>query len=513
VSFRVRPWPRKNAGRLLGAARQKEKFADSRSELTGAKIFVYHGRARGTPVQPHPTDVERRHSELQAQIDRLSLALHQWRDSPENLQPMEQHLSQLTERCNEILNRWTETDERHTQAVTELEKRLRDWGEIENRLQQDSYQRIREFEQTIEHEWQALRQLHEEPVKQLREQAAALGETCVAAANLALRGFERAEARFAALEADLQNRMVELSRELHAALAELRGSAPRSTSLSAATAPFPLESVMRIHDQLRGPDEAARANLPAGAQRAVADAPAQAKAVPQLPEAAAALAERVESLERAVTTGKDEVKEAADRTESARRTSRVALVVIALAVVVGAALFFRMQRDVQAKLTDAATRVEAAERQSVKATDTAAQQIASTRQQAERQIADAQQTAQRAAVVSNVLAAPDLVRYNLVGGESAPRAYGQILWSRTRGLVFSASRLSAREGAVFQLWLVTPGAPVSAGLLAPDSAGRVTLSTDTPPRVPRPVIGAWVTVEPAGGSEAPTGVTVLTRPQ
>jgi hypothetical protein len=462
-------------------------------------------------VQPHPTDVERRHSELQAQIDRLSLALHQGRDLPENLQPIEEHLSQLTARCAEILNRWTQADERHTQAVAELEKRLRDWGEIENRLLQESYQRIREFEQTVGHEWQALRQLHEEPVKQLREQAAALGETCVAAANLALRGFERAEARFAALEADLQNRMGELSRELHTALAELRGGAPRPASLAAATAPFPLESVMRIHDQLRGSD--ASANLAAGPQRTITDAPGQGKAVPQLPEATAALTQRVESLERAVTTGKDEVKEAADRTESARKTSRMALVAIAVAVVLGAALFFRMQRDVQAKLTDAAARVQAAEQQATQVTETASRQIASTRQEAERQIADAQQTAQRAAIVSNVLAAPDLVRYNLAGGEAAPRANGQILWSRTRGLVFSASRLPAREGAAYQLWLVTAGAPVSAGLVTPDSAGRVTLATDTPPRVPRPVIGARLTLEPAGGSQAPTGATVLTRPQ
>ena len=128
------------------------------------------------------------------------------RDDGEVL-PMEQRLSALTERCAEILNRWSDNDQRHADAIKQLESKLNDWNAIEQRLEQDSLQRIREFEGTIEHEWSQLRQLHAEPVKQLREQTATLGETCVAAANLALRGFERAESRFAALEADLQERL------------------------------------------------------------------------------------------------------------------------------------------------------------------------------------------------------------------------------------------------------------------------------------------------------------------
>ena len=160
--------------------------------------------------------------DLQAQIDQLSLALRQWRETQDLLQPMEQRLSMLTERCADILNRWSDTYQRHADAIKQIETKLNDWSAIESRLEQDSLQRIREFEGTIEHEWAQIRQMHTEPVKQLREQTATLGETCVAAANLALRGFERAEARFAALEADLQERLSQLSHDVQTALSDLR---------------------------------------------------------------------------------------------------------------------------------------------------------------------------------------------------------------------------------------------------------------------------------------------------
>jgi hypothetical protein len=107
------------------------------------------------------------------------------------------------------------------------------------------------LDRTIGHEWKAIRQIHEEPVKQLREQAAALGETCVAAANLALRSFERAEARISALETTLQGRLSALSEEVHAALAELHRQVPAQGVLGSPVAPFPLEGVVRIHDELR----------------------------------------------------------------------------------------------------------------------------------------------------------------------------------------------------------------------------------------------------------------------
>jgi anti-sigma-K factor RskA len=79
--------------------------------------------------------------------------------------------------------------------------------------------------------------------------------------------------------------------------------------------------------------------------------------------------------------------------------------------------------------------------------------------------------------------------------------------------VFSASRLPRlADTNTYQFWLITRVGPVSAGLLTPDEAGRITFVTDTPGNVPRPVIGASVTLEPTGGRPRPSGTRVLEIP-
>jgi hypothetical protein len=464
-------------------------------------------------VQQQATDVELRLSELQTQIDRLSLALHQWHATPEDGHPTEEHLSQLLERCNETLSRVSAIDERHSKTIAQLEARLSDWSFIESRLEQDSDQRIRQFEQIIEHEWQALRKLHEDPARQLREQAASLGETCIAAANLALRGFERSEARFADLEAGLQGRMTQLAGELQAAVADLRSaSGLPPASLPADVSPFPLESVMRIHDELRrsdNPKDPAPPALAAGQDSSLPEgssAPAP-KPVPQLP-AAAHMSSRLDLLGPAVNFRRGESRVA--RSQGRPLDSRSAWLMAALGVVGTILLVLWLQWRVDARLDEAAARVTTAEREA----DTANRELAATRNDAERTLAEARETAARTQVMTDVLAAPDLVRFNLGGGPAAPQAYAHVLWSRSRGLVLSGARLPApKSGTTYQLWLTTSGAPVSAGVFEPDPAGRATLATESPPNIPRPVRGAVVTLEPSGGRRQPTGVTVLTRAQ
>ena len=81
-------------------------------------------------------------------------------------------------------------------------------------------------------------------------------------------------------------------------------------------------------------------------------------------------------------------------------------------------------------------------------------------------------------------------------------------------IVFSGSRLPAPPPSeVYQLWLLTAADPVSVGLFTPDEAGRFTIVSEHPPQVTMPVAGASVTVEPAGGSELPSGPTLLARAQ
>jgi anti-sigma-K factor RskA len=106
----------------------------------------------------------------------------------------------------------------------------------------------------------------------------------------------------------------------------------------------------------------------------------------------------------------------------------------------------------------------------------------------------------------SVLAAPDTARVDLAGQPAAPAASARVFWSRSRGLVFTASNLPALPaGRVYQLWVLTDQpAPISAGLLTPDLDGRVTAVFHTSPDVPRPVAMA-VTLEPHGGVLSPTG--------
>ncbi len=124
----------------------------------------------------------------------------------------------------------------------------------------------------------------------------------------------------------------------------------------------------------------------------------------------------------------------------------------------------------------------------------------------ERQLADARRTAFEAQTARTVLTAPDLARIDLAGQAAAPRAAARAFWSRSNGLVFTASNLPAPPaGRVYQLWVLSAQpAPISAGLVTPDANGLVNAMFRTPTDIPAPVAMA-VTLEPAGGVPSPTG--------
>ena len=128
---------------------------------------------------------------------------------------------------------------------------------------------------------------------------------------------------------------------------------------------------------------------------------------------------------------------------------------------------------------------------------------------ATRAMADAQRVALQTQSTVDVLTAPDLARIDLAGQATAPSARARALWSRERGMVFTASNLpQLAEGRVYQVWVVTADARISAGLIMPDESGRTTAVFATPPDIPPPVAVA-VTLEPAGGVPQPTGAFYL----
>jgi hypothetical protein len=424
----------------------------------------------------------------------LNSTLHQEGNNGEPPSPVEQHLADLAERCAAILKQWAATSERHAQAVTEFEAKLISWNDAASRLQQDASGRFQDLERLIEHEWASLRRLHEEPVRQLRDQAESLTEICVSTAGSTQTGIERAEARLATLERDLHRRMDDLSRDVHAVLDELRQQNGATTVRSPASS-WALEEVTRLHHEIRDGSSQPPSAL-------------ALRAAPGLtPPAGEIRQNNSTDAPDGATRWPAAEPDAIDRPE---RKWLLAAAAAALVVVVGALsllLFYN-----RAKL--AAEQATAARQRAEVIGNAANERIEAARRDAAAQIEIARGAAARAQITSDVLAASDLIRFNLVGTELAARASAQLLFSRSRGLVFSGSHLqSPGAGRVYQLWLLTGTDAVTAGTIAPDDAGRVMFATDHPPDVPRAILGVRVTIEPAPGRQTPSDQTVLSRVQ
>ena len=117
----------------------------------------------------------------------------------------------------------------------------------------------------------------------------------------------------------------------------------------------------------------------------------------------------------------------------------------------------------------------------------------------------------------DVVDAPDVVKIDLRGQAGAPAATGHAFWSRTRGMAFNAEKLPALDkGRIYQLWVIPAGdqaAPVSAGVFSVDAAGTSLALANVPAaELPAPHVVA-ITVEPLGGSAAPTSSPVLAGQQ
>ena len=282
--------------------------------------------------------LEQRLSRFEAQLDRFSLALHQWQN--------------------------------HDRAPSAPDVDLR----------------IRTLEETLGREAHALRLMHEEPIKHLQAQAAQLQEIC---------------AKVQTLLAELQS----------------NGGVPAPPPAKAAA--WPLERVVHLHDELRRTGN----GQSAGNGHSIGNA-------------------------HGVLTLQDPSQQergtfvTPSPTEDDTRARRQRQYIAAGAAVALVLLAFFLVRWIGGRLDDAANRVASAEQQVVATTRLASEEVRSARDDASRQIAEARQLAQRAETVGVILAAPDLIRFNLTS-TLADGSSAQVLWSRTRGLVLSGSRLPA----------------------------------------------------------------------
>ena len=119
--------------------------------------------------------------------------------------------------------------------------------------------------------------------------------------------------------------------------------------------------------------------------------------------------------------------------------------------------------------------------------------------------------AHRANDVLTVLTTPSAQHVTLTAGASPPQPTGRASYVRARGqLVFTANNLAALPpGKIYELWLIpVKGNPIPAGTFAPDAQGSAAVVfPEIPAGVEAKAFG--VTVEPEGGSIAPTSAILL----
>jgi hypothetical protein len=379
-------------------------------------------------------ELEQRLSSLQAQIENL-------RERQERSVPADvRRLSALSDEYAEHLKQWANTVERHTRAVAQLETYVEEWKDAGGRVRQDASERLNALDTAVSREWGALKAIHEEAIKLLREQAASL------------------------------------TGDLRAAAAELRGAAaaPRLEP----SPPWPLDDVTRLHSQLRGASPAPTVDL-----------------------------ERRLLLPEHSDHKPDTISGPGPQTGAPRAAWRFAAAVTVGVALTGGVWFVWRQNDA---LDSYARQLRQTTLASTAAAESAARQLATVQAASAREIASAREVANQAQRISAVLAAPDLVRYNLTGRDGiGRRTAGQALWSRSQGLVFSGTGIAAAaDNQHHVLWLITRGAPVNAGTFELEADGTVTM-VKAAPFVARAVVGIMVTTEGRNG-DLPSGDTVLT---
>lgn len=108
--------------------------------------------------------------------------------------------------------------------------------------------------------------------------------------------------------------------------------------------------------------------------------------------------------------------------------------------------------------------------------------------------------------IDSVLASDDAVTVTV---EADVVASAEVVYTPAGEAVFSALGLAAvPETSTYQLWLIGDEGPVSAGVFQPDTDGAALVLLDGEVR-PGLVLG--LTIEPAGGSEAPTGDILIAQ--
>jgi hypothetical protein len=110
-----------------------------------------------------------------------------------------------------------------------------------------------------------------------------------------------------------------------------------------------------------------------------------------------------------------------------------------------------------------------------------------------------------------LLAAPAAHNATLAGTKIAERAHARLTFDASTGhaILLAADLPPAPAGKAYQLWFIAAGRPpIPGGVFTTDASGRAEVRDIVPPEGRRAAIYA-VTLEPAGGTNAPTGEMYL----
>jgi anti-sigma-K factor RskA len=126
-----------------------------------------------------------------------------------------------------------------------------------------------------------------------------------------------------------------------------------------------------------------------------------------------------------------------------------------------------------------------------------------------RDLQTTQQQLKREREISEMFAAPDTRVATLTGTEMAPRAQARLAYNKAGSAMMIVDGLpAAPAGKDYQIWFIADGKPVPGGVFKPDTAGHVEMHDQIPTQA-RNAAAFAITLEPQGGTPAPTGQKYL----
>lgn len=115
--------------------------------------------------------------------------------------------------------------------------------------------------------------------------------------------------------------------------------------------------------------------------------------------------------------------------------------------------------------------------------------------------------------ITSLLNLPGMQFVDLEGIDPNPQAFGKVVIDPEQGaaVVYMYALPQTPQGMEYQLWVMREGKPTSAGTftVAGDGSARLALEELSDPTN---IASFLVTIEPAGGENAPTGMMYLTGP-